>query len=105
MATSGEIVEGISCQEPVQIVGKVSPWIRPDSENQMLRKDSEAALRQELEWAGHLALNACILPIPPSLQNSNYARILNQVCTLSSLKIGNAAICTEAGLQHLHFQV
>lgn len=65
----------------MQIVGKVSPWIRPDSQNPVLRRDSEAALRQELEWAAHLALQACVLPIPPSLDNSNYARILNQVPT------------------------
>lgn len=70
----------------MQIVGKVSSWIRPDSQNQILRKDSEAALRQELEWAGHLALNACIVPVPPSLDNANYARILNQV-RLPSLSI------------------
>ena len=63
-----------------QVVGKVSPWIQPDSQNQSLRRDSEAALRQELEWAAHLSLQACILPVPPSLHNANYARILLQVC-------------------------
>lgn len=71
------MIEGTSVI--LQIVGKVSPWIRPDSQNQCLRRDSEAALRQELEWAAHLNLQACILPIPPSLNISNYARILNQV--------------------------
>ena len=67
---------------PVQIVGKASPWIQPDSKNEVLRRDSEAALRQELEWAAHLSLQACILPLPPSMHNSNYARILVQVAPL-----------------------
>jgi len=66
-----------------QVVGKASPWIQPDSENESLRRDSEAALRQELEWAAHLSLQACILPLPPSMGNSNYARILVQVPLLA----------------------
>ena len=34
---------------------------------------------QELEWAAHLSLQACILPLPQTLALANYARILNQV--------------------------
>lgn len=63
----------------VQVLGKTSPWIRPDSSNQRLRRDSEAALKQELEWAAHLNLLSCVLPIPSTQNNANFARILNQV--------------------------
>ena len=63
----------------MQIVGKISPWIRPDSSNPRLKRDSEAALRQELEWAAHLNLQAVILPTPLTLDNANYARVLLQV--------------------------
>jgi len=33
---------------------------------------------KELEWAAHLSLQACILPLPRTLDLANYARILNQ---------------------------
>ena len=63
-----------------QVVGKVSPWVDPDSPNPTLKRDSEAALAQELAWAAHLSLQACLLPPPPQpLDAANYARILNQV--------------------------
>lgn len=63
-----------------QVVGKVSPWIDPDAANPALRRDSEAALQQELAWAGHLSLQAVVLPPPPQpLNAANYARIINQV--------------------------
>ena len=42
-----------------QVVGIVSPWIDADSDNAALRRDSAAALRQELQWAAHLSLQAC----------------------------------------------
>ena len=44
-----------------------------------LRASSEAALRQELEWASHLSLQACILRLPASHAHANLARIVNQV--------------------------
>ena len=63
-----------------QVVGKVSPWINTDSESPALQCDSVAALRQELHWAAHLSLQACLLPAPPCpLQAANYARILCEV--------------------------
>jgi hypothetical protein len=63
-----------------QVVGKVSPWIDPDSPSPPFRRDSEAALRQELSWASHLSLQACMLPPPPRpMHAANYARIINQV--------------------------
>jgi len=42
----------------LQVVGIVSPWIDADSDNAALRRDSAAALRQELQWAAHLSLQA-----------------------------------------------
>ena len=63
-----------------QVVGKVSPWINPDSANAALRQDSAAALKQELAWAAHLGLQAVILPCPPERMSAvNYAQILNRV--------------------------
>ncbi|KAK9820236.1 hypothetical protein WJX72_007776 [[Myrmecia] bisecta] len=68
-----------SAQWSGQIVGTISPWIQPDADDPELVRDSEAALRQELEWAAHLSLQACMLTLPHGLRNANYARILNQV--------------------------
>ena len=65
---------------PLQVVGCVSSWIDADSSCPSLRRDSEAALAQELAWAAHLSLQAVVLPAPPQpLRAANYARILNQV--------------------------
>ena len=62
-----------------QVVGAVSPWVDADSANAALRRDSEAALQQELGWAAHLTLQACLLPAPPApLAAANYARVINQ---------------------------
>lgn len=36
--------------------GKISSWIDLDSEDEVLRQDSETALRQEIAWASHLSL-------------------------------------------------
>lgn len=82
----------------MQIVGKISPWILPDSHNEALRRDSESALRQELEWAAHLSLQACVLPVPPSVDNSNYARII--------LQVGEPACTAElVRCSHLHYHI
>ncbi len=64
----------------LQIVGKVSPWIQPDAADEALRMDSQAALRQELEWATHLSLQACILHLPPSPSSADFAHVVNQAC-------------------------
>jgi hypothetical protein len=61
------------------VVGKVSPWIDPDSANALLRQDSAAALKQELAWAAHLGLQAVILPCPPGRTSAvNYAQLLSR---------------------------
>jgi hypothetical protein len=43
------------------VVGIVSPWLDADSDSPALRRDSAAALRQELQWAAHLSLQACLI--------------------------------------------
>lgn len=69
------------------MVGSISPWVRPDSSNVQLRKDSTFAVRQELEWAQHLGLQAVIHT--PSLHQhgapANIARLFLQVPIVLSL--------------------
>lgn len=60
------------------IVGKISSWIDLDSSNELIRLDSETTLKQELGWATHLSLQACLLPTPTPLNFGNYARCVNQ---------------------------
>lgn len=36
--------------------GKISCWIDLDSEDEVLRADSEKTLKQEISWASHLSL-------------------------------------------------
>ncbi|KAL4575335.1 hypothetical protein LXL04_022177 [Taraxacum kok-saghyz] len=50
-----------------------------DSEDETLREDSEIALKQELAWASHLSLQACLLPTPKGRSCGNYARCVNQI--------------------------
>uniref|UniRef100_A0A8V0XI89 Protein arginine N-methyltransferase 5 n=1 Tax=Gallus gallus TaxID=9031 RepID=A0A8V0XI89_CHICK len=45
------------------IVGKVSPWIRPDSPLEAVRRNSEAALQQELDFAAYLGVPAVLLSL------------------------------------------
>lgn len=67
------------------VVGKISSWIDLDSDDEVLRNDSEIALKQEIAWASHLSLQACLLPTPPNGgSSSNYARCVNQVLQGSS---------------------
>jgi hypothetical protein len=61
-----------------QVVGKLSEWIQPDAAGEPLRGNSATALRQELEWASHLSLQACVLRLPPGASHANLARIVNQ---------------------------
>ncbi|KAF6156699.1 hypothetical protein GIB67_024025, partial [Kingdonia uniflora] len=61
------------------VVGKISSWIDLDSEDQVLRMDSEITLKQEIAWASHLSLQACLLPPPRGASCANYARCVNQI--------------------------
>uniref|UniRef100_UPI00398E339B protein arginine N-methyltransferase 5 n=1 Tax=Pristiophorus japonicus TaxID=55135 RepID=UPI00398E339B len=57
------------------IVGKLSPWIQADSDNEQERKNSEEALLQELNFAAYLGVPAFLVPVRQS-NNSNLARLL-----------------------------
>lgn len=46
------------------VVAKLSPWIRPDCPNPMLRSASEAAFAEEVAFAAHLSLRALVIPPP-----------------------------------------
>ncbi|RXH72535.1 hypothetical protein DVH24_012219 [Malus domestica] len=61
------------------VIGKVSSWIDLDSEDEILRCDSETTLKQEIAWASHLSLQACLLPAPRGKSCANYARCVNQL--------------------------
>ncbi|CAJ1973794.1 unnamed protein product [Sphenostylis stenocarpa] len=54
--------------------GKISSRIDLDSEDETLRRDSETTLKQEIAWASHLSLQACLLPAPKGTSCANYAR-------------------------------
>ncbi|CAN6540197.1 unnamed protein product [Malus baccata var. baccata] len=59
---------------PSQWSGRVvvSSWIDLDSEDEILRCDSETTLKQEIAWASHLSLQACLLPAPKGKSCANY---------------------------------
>ncbi|EOY29107.1 SHK1 binding protein 1 isoform 2 [Theobroma cacao] len=61
------------------VVGKISSWIDLDSEDEILQRDSETTLKQEIAWAAHLSLQACLLPSPKGASCANYARCVNQI--------------------------
>eukprot|EP01018_Ginkgo_biloba_P031681 Gb_23660 [translate_table: standard] len=61
------------------VVGKISSWIDLDSDDEIVRMDSETTLKQEIAWAAHLSLQACLLPTPQGLSCANYARCVNQI--------------------------
>ncbi|XP_067052038.1 protein arginine N-methyltransferase 5-like [Acropora muricata] len=45
------------------IVGKISPWLDLDSTNEIVKKNSELALHQELCYSVHLSLPAVLVPL------------------------------------------
>ncbi|XP_068604761.1 protein arginine N-methyltransferase 5 isoform X1 [Brachionichthys hirsutus] len=57
------------------IVGKLSAWIDADSEIETLRRNSEAALAQELNFTAYLGLPVFMMPIKGP-HNANLARLL-----------------------------
>lgn len=66
------------------VVGKISSWIDLDSDDENLRRDSEICLKQEIAWATHLSLQACLLPVPKGQSCANYARCVNQILQSSN---------------------
>lgn len=72
-----------------RLLGLVSDWIDPDSEDPTLRKASQAAFRAEVEWAKFLGLQAIAVPPPHStLRPAGYA----QVCVLADFLAGGRLI-------------
>ncbi|KAF0925098.1 hypothetical protein E2562_015388 [Oryza meyeriana var. granulata] len=61
------------------IVGKISEWIDLDSEDEQFRLESEVTVKQEIAWASHLSLQACVLPPPKRSSCANYARVVNHI--------------------------
>jgi protein arginine N-methyltransferase 5 len=62
-----------------QVVGAVSTWIDPDSDDATLKAQSVATLKQELAWAAHLGLQAVLLPpAPHTLRTSHYSQVVQQ---------------------------
>ncbi|KAK9398216.1 protein arginine N-methyltransferase 5 [Crotalus adamanteus] len=57
------------------IVGKLSPWIRADSELEKVRRNSEAAMLEELNFGAYLGLPAFLIPLAQA-DHPNLARVL-----------------------------
>lgn len=65
-------------RRPPQIVGRTSSWIDPDSPDAALAARSARALKQELDWASFLGLQAVVVTPPPRLHAAvNFSRLLN----------------------------
>ena len=69
-----------------QVVGIASAWGESDATGVTEKKPSGAqALRLELEWASHMSLQACILPLPQARSIAHLACVLSQVSSLPAL--------------------
>ncbi|EDO41620.1 predicted protein [Nematostella vectensis] len=64
------------------IVGKISPWINVGSLNEVVRKNSEKALMQEVNYAIHLGLPSVML----ELGNYNIINLAHYLITLIKYK-------------------
>lgn len=60
------------------IVAKLSPWIRLDSNNEAVRRNSEKAFFEEISLAVHLSTSAIFVPLR-SMKCENLARCLNRI--------------------------
>jgi len=59
-----------------RLLGIVSPWIDPDSDDIKLRRASQIAMRSEVEWSKYLGLQAVALPAPHCVQRAaGYAQV------------------------------
>uniref|UniRef100_A0A8C3XNI3 PRMT5 TIM barrel domain-containing protein n=1 Tax=Chelydra serpentina TaxID=8475 RepID=A0A8C3XNI3_CHESE len=74
------------------IVGKLSPWIRPDAKVEAVRRNSEAAMLQELNFGAYLGLPAFLLPLTQG-ENPNLARVLS-----THIHTGHHSTMVRAGL-------
>lgn len=55
----------------------MDPTLDADSSEPAIKQHSITAIKQELDWAGHLGLQACIVSLKSD--NVHLAHILNQV--------------------------
>lgn len=71
------------------IIGKLSPYIKVDSKNPILRKNSEETLNQELTLASHLGLVGITFKLSKGIENNtNLARIIaNKITSTCSLQV------------------
>lgn len=67
-----------------RVIGKISTFIDMDSKSKKERRESKTILKQEIEAASHLGVQACILSTPKGNYIDNYAKYVNQI--LQSLK-------------------
>lgn len=69
-----------------RLLGIVSPWIDPDSDNIKLRKASQIALRSEVEWSKYLGLQAVALPAPHCVHRAtSYAQVRTVAISLCTV--------------------
>lgn len=71
------------------IIGKLSPHIKVDSKNPIIKKNSEKALLQELALASHLGLVGVTFRLMQGIEhNANLARIIcKKVTSLCTLQV------------------
>ncbi|KAG1667595.1 Protein arginine N-methyltransferase 5 [Nymphon striatum] len=68
----------LSCQDwTTSIVARMSPWLQLDSPSDSIRRNSEAALKQEIKYAAHLGVPA----ISISLKSSNCVNLARNICS------------------------
>ena len=82
----------------------MSEWINPDADDTRLKADSVAALRQELAWAGHLGLQAVMLPpVKQPLRSAHYSQVVHQVrgWGAGELGVGGLEVWGLGGLEGL----
>ncbi|XP_017763861.1 PREDICTED: protein arginine N-methyltransferase 5 [Eufriesea mexicana] len=71
------------------IIGKLSPYIKVDSKNSSLRKNSEETLKQELALANHLGLVGVTFKLTKGIkENANLSRIIcSELSSMCSLQV------------------
>ena len=62
------------------VVGQISEWIDLDNPSSDIRKQSEAIVKQDFQWASHMGLQAVIFPTP-AVVSPNFNRTIRQFCS------------------------
>lgn len=74
LTRSDLLLEPLSCWSSY-VVAKLSSWLNFDSFVHRVQMNSRMAFKQEMAWATHLSLTACLLP-PVGPNCDNYASVL-----------------------------